>query len=338
MLGRAYPSVLTAAGLATATLAIWLSIGLREEILGSIAWIGRNSGAIRDLAIAAGIAALGFGGWRVYVDWRRDRETKPDTDRLRQVTANFEGAVRMLAHDDPSVRLGAIYALERIARENAEQHWPIMETLTAYVRVWSVKAKRGEPAPVDIQAVFTVLGRREIGHEDRTRRLNLEGAYLVKARPDPASSRNFARAYLCGADLNGASLREADFREANLAQAKLEGAHLSRIDLSGADLEGAVLRETFLYRANLAGADLEGADLTKANLAHANLDGAWIRGVDLSTVDGLTQEQLDAAIGDAATKLPRGSKLTRPEHWVGSPDVEKKVVTLLASSRTGAAR
>jgi len=32
------------------------------------------------------------------------------------------------------VRLGAIYALEKLAREDLDLHWPIMETLCAYIR------------------------------------------------------------------------------------------------------------------------------------------------------------------------------------------------------------
>src|SRR3982751_6161439 len=32
------------------------------------------------------------------------------------------------------VRLGAIYALERIPRDSERDHWPIMEVLCAYVR------------------------------------------------------------------------------------------------------------------------------------------------------------------------------------------------------------
>jgi hypothetical protein len=32
------------------------------------------------------------------------------------------------------VRLGGIYALERIARDSARDHWPIMEILTAYLQ------------------------------------------------------------------------------------------------------------------------------------------------------------------------------------------------------------
>jgi len=50
-------------------------------------------------------------------------------------------------------------------------------------------------------------------------------------------------------------------------------------------------------------AHLKGAKLTRAHLENANLEGA----------QGITQEQIDAAFGDADTKLPTG--LTMPESW-----------------------
>jgi uncharacterized protein YjbI with pentapeptide repeats len=86
-----------------------------------------------------------------------------------------------------------------------------------------------------------------------------------------------------GADLMGAKLRKADLRGANL-----RGAYLIAADLTGADLRSA---------------DLIGADLRDARLAGADLTGAIF----------LTQPQVNAAKGDAATKLP--AALTRPAHW-----------------------
>jgi len=56
------------------------------------------------------------------------------------ITDRFTKAIEQLgattAKNEPNVevRLGAIYALERIARDSARDHWTIMEVLTAYVR------------------------------------------------------------------------------------------------------------------------------------------------------------------------------------------------------------
>lgn len=63
----------------------------------------------------------------------------------------------------------------------------------------------------------------------------------------------------------------------------------------------------------LMAADLRGADLTDADLLGADLRDADLRGADLSGALFLTQPQLAAAVGDAATWLP--ARLSRPAHW-----------------------
>jgi len=74
---------------------------------------------------------------------------------------------------------------------------------------------------------------------------------------------------------------------------------------------GADLRGTYLIAADLRGCDLSGVDLLGADLRDARLEGA-----DLSKALFLTQMQVNAAKGDAATDLP--ALLTRPEHWVNA--------------------
>ncbi|MFI2612974.1 pentapeptide repeat-containing protein [Kitasatospora sp. NPDC018619] len=89
---------------------------------------------------------------------------------------------------------------------------------------------------------------------------------------------------------------------------ELRGADLFGARMPGADLRGANLRGALLVAADLSGADLRLADLVGADLRDADLAGA-----DLSTALFLTQAQLNAARGDAATRLPDG--LVRPAHW-----------------------
>lgn len=51
-----------------------------------------------------------------------------------QVTERFTKAVEQLGHKKRAVRLGAIYALERIAKDSARDRDTIVETLAAYIR------------------------------------------------------------------------------------------------------------------------------------------------------------------------------------------------------------
>ena len=88
----------------------------------------------------------------------------------------------------------------------------------------------------------------------------------------------------------------------------LRGADLMGANLHDSDLRGASLRGAYLI-----GADLRGADLRMADLLGADLRDADLRGADLTGSLFLIQSQLEAAKGDAATKVP--VSLTRPVHW-----------------------
>ena len=121
------------------------------------------------------------------------------------------------------------------------------------------------------------------------------------------------------ADLNVAAYRRSGnallLRASELVRA---GVRRRNLDRSGADLIGANLKGDDLKGANLAGAYLIAADLSGADLRLADLIGADFRNADLSGADltesiFLTQSQLDAAKGDADTKVP--PSLTRPSHW-----------------------
>ncbi|MCC8437924.1 pentapeptide repeat-containing protein [Brevibacillus sp. M2.1A] len=86
------------------------------------------------------------------------------------------------------------------------------------------------------------------------------------------------------------------------------GADLIGAKLKGADLRGTQLRGAYLIAADLRGADLRGADLIGADFRDTDVSGA-----NLTETLFLTQVQLNAAKGDASTKLP--PLFTRPPHW-----------------------
>src|SRR5215211_1584902 len=105
------------------------------------------------------------------------------------------------------------------------------------------------------------------------------------------------------------ALSHADLRNASLVGTNLRYANLQGADLSGADLQHAIL---------------SGANLDGTNLSDANLDGTNLREprpllrrtsppTDLRNVVGLTQQQLDRAIGDETTVLPYN--LHMPQQW-----------------------
>jgi uncharacterized protein YjbI with pentapeptide repeats len=224
-----------------------------------------------------------------------------EVTREGQITERLTRAIEQLGNEESlDVRLGGIYALERLARDSPTDHGTIMEVLTAFLREHgpeSAQGKQATPAAkpggngeasppdgdgqeeaerslqADSQAVATVLGRRhrEYDQEDR---LNLDRAHLEGAT-------------LTGAHLEGAMLKSAHLERANLGAAHLEGAildsaHLERANLSAAHLEEAILYRAHLEGATLSGAHLEGATLFVAHLKEAVLIEAHLEGASLS--------------------------------------------------------
>ena len=181
--------------------------------------------------------------------------------REGQVTDRYTKAIEQLGSDKLDVRIGGIYALERIARDSARDHPTVMEVLTAFIREhsnepWSPPVSGGgEPERLtrpDVQAALTVVRRR-----DQTR--DIQAINLVDA--------DLTYADLTDANLAGANLTHADLTGAILAGANLTGANLATVTLTGATLTGANLTTVTLIGATLAEATLIGADLTGARLA-----------------------------------------------------------------------
>ena len=204
------------------------------------------------------------------------------------------------------VRLGAIYALERIAQDSERDHIPIMETLCAYIRenapasgapdhglgdwedwpedtetpppdrtrqkreMWLMMLSEWAdalPAPrVDVQAALSVIGRRG---EERI-------AHERRQRRDAGDRGPGFRL-----DLRGVNLQRADLTGLDLARALLNGTRLDAANLLDARFEGADLREARLEAAHIMVARLEGADLRGARVGGADLMGASLEGADL---------------------------------------------------------
>ena len=258
--------------------------------------------------ILGGLALVG-----VFLVWRRvaASERTAAFSRDHVTTDRFNQAIEQLASPSPAITLGGIYTLERIARSSPnEDHWQVMEVLTAYVREnapWSASDHRNGAAtangtspvhgiPANVQAALAVLGRRDRSHETLEQRLDLaytdlRGADLEKAQLQRA---DLTGANLQGARLGSARLDGATLEGAILADARLVGTHLGEARLRGANLAGAKLwdaqlAEADLQAANLEGALLGGADLRRARLWDAQLKGADFQGAKLDGAMGLPE-------------------------------------------------
>ncbi|MDH6123182.1 pentapeptide repeat-containing protein [Kitasatospora sp. GP82] len=254
------------------------------------------------------------------------------------MTDRYIKAIQQLGSSQLSVRIGGVYALERIMHDSPADHAAIVEVVIAFIREHAtvpseeqlLQRQKLPPAlrfrpPTDVEAGLAVLRRRPDREESGP--IDLAGAYLVGAELRGARlnganliDTNLAFAKLTGAHLPDVRLDRADLRAAWLNRAMLDGAHLTQARLPAAHLTGASLRGADLKLIDQAGsASFVDADLTGANLSNARLSEAdWTRtrldeallyqthleGADLRQVMGLTHEQISHAVTDSTTQLP----------------------------------
>jgi hypothetical protein len=153
--------------------------------------------------------------------------------REGQVTDRYTKAIEQLGSDKLDVRIGGIYALERIARDSPRDHPTVMAVLAAFIRehsreLWPLpepgtKTVSRRTTRPDVQAALTVIGRRDVTHDRE--RLSLRRAVLVRAT------------------LRGANLTHVNLTYADLTHTNLTGADLTDADLTDADLTGAAWPE-----------------------------------------------------------------------------------------------
>src|SRR5580700_4064551 len=273
----------------------WLAGGLAAVVLAlAVTWllfvpaadwlahhdVGSATGALHETALdnardrlltfGAGLFAAGalIFTARNFTVSRRTLELS----RQGQVTDRYTRAIEQLGSDKLDVRIGGIYALERVARDSSRDHSTVMEVLAAFIREHSHEPwqpprlanwRRGPetgPRP-DVQAAATVIGRREVSRDQR--QINLSGANLSRAQlPEADLARcNLHYSNLTGADLFRAKLRQTEFVGADLTRANLNGT-----DLYNANFTFATMKETLLGGAALGWAIFSGAKLGDLSL------------------------------------------------------------------------
>jgi hypothetical protein len=182
----------------------------------------------------------------LYFTWRTLQ-----VNREGQITERFTRAIDQLGKIENGqklfeIRVGGIYALERIARESEEDYEPIMEVLTAYVRqnaplkpekeTAEEESDKEERTPdPDIQAITTVLRRLTRLHgQGQPGRLDLHDTDLYRANLYRA---NLQESILQGAILQGAILQESILQGAYLYMAKVTDEQLAdTLSLQGATM------------------------------------------------------------------------------------------------------
>ena len=214
-----------------------------------LAWSGRPDAPVRIDAVktAFGVGAGAGGVFALWLGSRRQRTIELqliETTRIagvterdleeRRVTELYTKAVEQLGSDKAPVRLGGLYALERLGQDNPRQRQTIMNVLCAYLRM-----------PFD--------GPNE----------GLRGADAVHWKQSKETTKNYDAAELqvrlAAQELLRTHLRTGepgfwpdmaiDLQRASLIDFRLSGCEILNADFSHARFVGAVhIRETTFAR------------------------------------------------------------------------------------------
>jgi len=235
-------------------------------------------------------------------DWKRDAKgnlvaaLRPDGQPLIRRES--------LEYSEPNieVRIGAIYALERLAGEEPSFHIQIIETLCAYVRhnapcndltPREPPLKFAKPRD-DVRTAVTVIGRRSAAQID------LE--WNEKFRLD------FRRC-----DLSGVDFARGDFSAAQFHRCRLEGADFSFCKLHGTMFFASLLNYARFMRAELVGTRFDQAVInrpepaagsTSDSINFGNINGISVAAADLTAIDYLGEaEKRNKTFGTRDTRL-----------------------------------
>jgi uncharacterized protein YjbI with pentapeptide repeats len=223
----------------------------------------------------------------------------------------YAQAVEQLASENSSIRIGALFAFERVATLSVDILQAVASLLCAYVwqqthdkPVLKEGERYGQPSR-DVGIAMSILARLDnsarllelsssripgiiLKHGARLARAELADADLSGAFAPGANltSAILSEAHCRGATFNNVTARDADFSGANLSGAKLNEAILNSAKfphgiLTGASLTSADLREADLRHAILDAANLQEANLSQADLSYASLKGTNLRNADL---------------------------------------------------------
>ena len=102
-------------------------------------WLGKASfwktlGAVATSVVAISTAIVAIATFRV-------SSQTLQADALQQASDRFDKAIEHLGSGSRDVRLGGIYALEKLARDTPSEHSQVYDVLTSYVRGHAVVGK-----------------------------------------------------------------------------------------------------------------------------------------------------------------------------------------------------
>ena len=316
MVDRAKAKLWLFAGIVLIAAILWSIDHYRDWLTNDVwIWLGTtpdgrvesNSATLRNVGLViAAVVALPLAIWRSKV-----AERQADTAQRGLLNERYQTGAEMLGSNVLSVRLGGIYALQRLADEHPEHyHVQVIHLFCAFARNPTESkgrehgrhAEEAPPHPThslreDVQAVMMAIGNRSsehVGLEAQARlHLDMRGSDL-------------RRALLIDMNLTTPPwqfstllpMSEMFGRHTDLSEAKLCSAEISFAKLENADLANSCLCRARLARTNLSGALLVGTNLHGALSLGPILSGAKFSINGVLPARGIRQSDLDSCKAD----------------------------------------
>ena len=249
----------------------------------------------------------------------RTRLTQRQIDLTSQNSRydRFQRGIEMLGSPELFVRLGGIYALRTLMKEDPQEfHIPAVELLCAFLRnpVDADAVTKGSGIRQDIQTALEVLvgrGESEVALERARgfsldlRSANLEYAELsginlsgcnlggTKLSHSNINDANLSKTMLSEADLSFANCRKSDFSKASLEQTNLHHVSADDSDFSDAKMDWVKCTEGSFYKATFANIHMRSCDFKGALLYKTDLTRTYLQDGNI-----ITQQQLDKAMAE----------------------------------------
>jgi hypothetical protein len=259
-----------------------------------------------------------------------------------RLTKTFSDAIAQLGFADKDgvpvipIRLGGIYALERLSRDSPKDAYVISKILVQYIQIESNKWKQTlqtsveSPSLPDIEASLIVLGI--IAGLTPSWRVTDALRFFDTFLPNLSLSGRslagfqFHRAELSGSKLDIADCAGAKFQECWLTGCTFAYSNLFGCEFNGVEARGVILSSSFGKKSSFLSCKMQEGDLVDANLeqcrfSDSDLSGSILRrakmrdsifsntnvsgvdfgladltNVDFRTAIGLTSEQIASAL------------------------------------------
>ena len=256
------------------------------------------------------VAAIGtpFAIWRSVVAGRQ-----AETAQRGLRNERYQKAVEMLGDSILVVRLGGIYALHHLAKEDPTQyHIQVMRLFSAFVRHPTA------PSSTDVtqNGIVEISGKHERGARVSIRRDVEDVLRAIGTRTKEEieiESRAGYELVIYEANLRELGIRDVISFEYDLTiepefklsertkqrRENLSNIHLRRVDMSKADLSFVNMSNTEFRDPNIAGARFENADLSRTSWEGGTLEGTVLSHADLSNARMLETNLSNADLAGA---------------------------------------